>query len=82
MERNQLLEQVMALDFFLLELNLYLDTHPNDQRAIQIFNTTMVKARCAREAYERHCGPLTTYNSMNRGCSWQWINSPWPWERM
>jgi len=81
-ERYNLLRQVMALDFYLVELNLYLDTHPADQRAIQLFNTAMANARIAREAYERQCGPLTTYNSMNNGSSWQWINSPWPWENM
>lgn len=82
MERQMLLHQVMALDFYLTELNLYLDTHPNDQRAIQLFNAALAKAMCAREEYERQCGPLTTYCSKNDGPTWQWINSPWPWERM
>lgn len=37
-EYYQLLEQIQAADFVLVELTLYLDTHPNDQQALQQFN--------------------------------------------
>jgi len=32
------LEEIQAVDFALVELKLYLDTHPNDQQAMQQFN--------------------------------------------
>ena len=35
--------------------------------------------RKAAEEYNRVCGPLTNRDS--RGRRWDWINSPWPWER-
>ena len=32
-ERLELLKEIMALEFSLVDLNLYLDTHPEDERA-------------------------------------------------
>ena len=37
-EYYQDLEEIQAIDFALVELTLYLDTHPNDQQAMQQFN--------------------------------------------
>lgn len=78
--RENLLKEVMAADFYLIELNLYLDTHPCDQRAINLFNQSVTRARMLRENYERLYGPLTAMNSYSK-YPWQWIESPWPWEK-
>lgn len=37
-EYYQLMEQLQAVDFVLVELTLYLDTHNDDQEAIHQFN--------------------------------------------
>ncbi|MDI9568500.1 MAG: spore coat protein CotJB, partial [Bacillota bacterium] len=37
-DRRELLLKIMALDFTALELNLYLDTHPRDARALEDYN--------------------------------------------
>ncbi|MEH7495492.1 spore coat protein CotJB, partial [Neobacillus niacini] len=37
-EYYQMLEQLQAVDFVLVELQLYLDTHPDDLEAIKQFN--------------------------------------------
>ena len=37
-DRLELLKEIMAVDFSLVELNLYLDTHPLDQRALRLHN--------------------------------------------
>ncbi|MBR2564350.1 MAG: spore coat protein CotJB, partial [Paenibacillus sp.] len=34
----EMLEELQALDFVLVELNLYLDTHPGDFQAIEQYN--------------------------------------------
>ncbi len=77
--RQELLKEIMACEFTLIDLNLYLDTHPYDQRAIYIFNNTVQKARMLRNTYERMYGPLTA-SASNNPAKWQWIESPWPWE--
>lgn len=78
-QRERMLKEIMAYDFYLVELNLFLDTHPTNEKAINLFNETLKKARVLRENFEKVYGPLTTYNSFS-GTPWQWINSPWPWE--
>lgn len=77
--KAQLLREVMAADFTLIDLNLYLNTHPCDQNTITLFNNCVQRARMLRNEYERLYGPLTALNSTSK-CPWQWINSPWPWE--
>ncbi len=78
-DRETLLKEVMAADFTLIDLNLYLNTHPYDQRTIMLFYNCAQRAKMLRNEYERLYGPLTASNFPNP-CPWQWINSPWPWE--
>lgn len=42
-EFYQLLEEIQAIDFVIVELNLYLDTHPHDYEAINQFNENAEK---------------------------------------
>ncbi len=75
-----LLLELQAVDFVLVELNLYLDTHPNDAQALQQFNHyTQIRADLARR-YEAVCGPLLNFGHSASGFPWQWINTPWPWQ--
>jgi len=79
MNREKLLKELMAADFAVIDLNLYLDTHPNDQRAITIYNAMVQRAKMLRDSFERMYGPLTP---MFIGtCPFKWINEPWPWQR-
>lgn len=76
--KEKMLKEIMALDFMALELNLYLNTHPCDQRALMIFMSTVQQAKMARENYERMYGPLTA--AASKSYPWPWIEDPWPWE--
>lgn len=76
--RDKMLKELMALDFMLIELNLYLNTHPYDQKALMIFMSTAQRAKMARENYERMYGPITA--GASNSFPWPWIESPWPWE--
>jgi len=79
MNRERLLREVMAADFTVIDLNLYLDTHPNDQRAISIYNASVQRAKMLRAIYERMYGPLTPM--FFSSCPFNWIDKPWPWQR-
>jgi spore coat protein JB len=79
MNREKLLREVMAADFTVIDLNLYLDTHPNNQRAISIYNASVQRAKMLRANYERMYGPLTPMFFSK--CPFNWINEPWPWQR-
>ena len=80
MSKEKLLENLMALDFAAVDLQLYLDTHPGDGQALEAYNDTIEKAGEAREEYERCFGPLCSFRSA-AGNAWKWIDEPWPWER-
>lgn len=77
-EREKLLRAVMAADFTAGDLHLYLNTHPNDYRAVMIFVCAIQRAKQLRDYFERMYGPLTA--SASNSYPWPWINSPWPWE--
>lgn len=68
--------QVMA--FAIQELALYLDTHREDQEALDLYRSYQKMYQEGREAYERMCGPLN-HMSVNEG-EYKWLDEPWPWE--
>jgi spore coat protein JB len=81
MQRDSLLKQVTALDFVTVDLGLYLDTHPNDQLAIEEYNKTVLEAQAIRADYEKLYGPVCSFRVPNNGDNFAWINGPWPWEK-
>ncbi len=80
MTRNEMLMQIMQLDFYLIDLGLYLNTHPDDKDAVRMFNDYQKEVNALKERYKREVGPLTLgTSSENR---WNWTLNPWPWENM
>lgn len=78
MNRRALLRQLQALDFALQDTILYLDTHPDDPKALEYYRDIRARAAETRRMFEMLCGPLEAQNAAGR--SWEWINMPWPWE--
>lgn len=79
-QNENMLIELMAVDFAVIELNLYLDTHPNDPRALELYNMNVQKSKELRDRYEMLYGPLTARYSKSK-IPWQWISSPWPWNK-
>lgn len=79
LNREKLLKEVMAADFTIIDLHLYLNTHPYDQRALTLYNNSVQRAMVLRNQYERIYGPLNAQYSTS-AYPWQWIEDPWPWE--
>lgn len=80
MNRNDMLCQLMALNFSLIDLNLYLDTHPNDTKTIEAYNELNKEYTTLKKEYEETFGTLTPGTIKNN--QWTWISDPWPWEKM
>lgn len=76
---NSLLEKLMALDFMAVDLQLYIDTHPQDKNAISMYNKTLQEAQSYREQYEKEFAPLYSFRSPAIG-GWRWEKEPFPWE--
>jgi len=78
-QQAQLLK-IQQLQFAAIELNLYLDTHPNDQQALTSYNSIVPQLRQHIESYEQKYGPLFHFGMSTSQQFWQWIESPWPWD--
>lgn len=79
-EFYQLLEEMQAIDFVLVELNLYLDTHPTDFEAIKQFNDTAQKSMQLKVEFEQKFGPLMNFGRSYSNYPWDWKDAPWPWQ--
>ncbi len=74
-------KQIDALDFAILEMGLFLDTHPTDQTALAKRAQYMTERAEAVAKYEAQFGPYEVTKRKVRGTEqWTWINDPWPWE--
>lgn len=74
----ELLNQLQEIGFSTLELALYLNTHPTDERAVALHNTYASRYKELCEIYNMNFGPLTNMDLSK--CPWEYINGPWPWE--
>lgn len=72
------LVELQALEFVVLELGMYLDTHQDDTEAFRLFKQYAAMEKAARAAYESKFGPLTKGAAANAE-SYQWLSDPWPW---
>lgn len=79
-EYYQLMEQLQAVDFVLVELTLYLDTHNDDLEAINQFNHYAMERKRLKKAFESQFGPLQQFGNSYSGYPWNWDDSPWPWQ--
>lgn len=75
---NTPLAELQALEFVVLELGLYLDTHKDDTEAFNLFKQFTAMEKAARAAYESKYGPVTK-QAVATGDSYQWLSDPWPW---
>lgn len=79
-EQADMLTNIDALTFATIDLNLYLDVNPNDQRAIDLFNQYRSQKKELVKAYENKFGPLTLNSNALATYPWVWDDRPWPWE--
>lgn len=61
-----------ASAFAAWEMRLYLNTHPNDESALQMFE------QICRQTHQPNYA-CTFAPCVHNGC-WTWIQDPWPWE--
>ena len=79
-ERQNLLNEIGKIDFVIVELNLYLDTHPYDQHALDKMCYFQKIKKQLVEKYTELYGPLTSDFTVDND-EWKWATQNWPWER-
>lgn len=71
--------ELQVLAFAIHELALYLDTHADDQEALELYRAYQQMYHKGMMEYTKNYGPL---NHAMPGDSpgYQWLDDPWPWE--
>ncbi|MEK8126810.1 spore coat protein CotJB [Paenibacillus filicis] len=74
------LKELQAVDFVIVELTLYLDTHPDDQQALEQYNRFVHHRMQIAQQFQVEFGPLTSFGYSFSQAPWQWKEAPWPWQ--
>ena len=68
--RREMMQEIRALEFAINELALYLDTHPEDQKALCLHRKYCKKVKEVKDKYQKVYGPLTINFPCNK---WRWL---------
>ncbi|MDY3765804.1 MAG: spore coat protein CotJB [Lachnospiraceae bacterium] len=81
LSRAQLMQYINEVSFAVNDLLLYLDTHPDDEKAMAFYRENAEKRTTALRQYAMLYGPLTVDTALDSASrSWEWVQQPWPWE--
>lgn len=73
-EREKLLKRIAAEDFAVIELHMFMDSHPNNKEAAMKLKEHDMKSQMLRKEFEETYGPLMANQiQANR---WAWISEP------
>ena len=78
-EAMQRLQELQAVNFAITELGLYLDTHADDEEAVQLFNQYVEQYEMLRQQAADSGIALTQLESAAGSC-YTWLDDPWPWD--
>lgn len=79
MSKEQMMHWIMALGFCGDDMRLYIDTHPEDENALEYYKQCMELVNSARNAYCQVYGALSIQDELN-GNAWDWSKGKLPWE--
>ena len=78
--REALMRRIQSASFAVVDIGLYLDTHPTDALALDYYQKFRDLHAPAVAEYTQNYGPLTKEAVEVDDC-WAWVKAPWPWER-
>lgn len=78
--RCDLILQLSMTGFAMDDIRLFLDTHPGDSRAIELFNEYAKTYAALKQEYTDNYAGFTSYCRNNDDNMWVWNDFPMPWE--
>jgi len=77
----QMYTKISELEFAITDLNLYLDTHPNNKEALELFTKLSATLHSLKSDYGKMCAPICATDVKNE-VPFRWVSSEykWPWE--
>lgn len=79
LNKNNPLHMLMAYQFAIIDLQLYLDVRPNDTIVKELFDRYLDEYLKMKKLYEAQNGPITLCSEFNKGPMWKW-QKKWPFE--
>ena len=81
MSQSELIEIINELEFAITDLNLFLDTHPNEEEALKTFTTLAAALKSYKHDYVQKYGPISVTDSSDEA-PFEWVSEKhkWPWE--
>ena len=74
MKQEEMLCKIKEYKFSIIELGLYLDTHPEDEKALCLHRHYANILKELMDKYQKVYGPLTIDYPCNK---WRWLEEPW-----
>ena len=80
-DKAKMRKKIYELDFALHELNLFLDSHPENEKALELLEQYRKWRSNAVADYEQRFGNyIVNVSDVKAKAPWGWIEGPWPWE--
>ncbi len=73
------LAELMAIHFVVDELELYLDTHSEDNEAFRLYQSFLELKEEAHRRYVERYGVICQTDLLGKD-AYTWLRDPWPWE--
>lgn len=77
-ERDILLKKIGTCKFAIVDIDLFLNTHPGDTEMLQKRAEYERQLQPLVESFEKQYGSLTKSESGTN--TWAWVKDPWPWD--
>lgn len=78
--KEQLECYIRKVRFALIDIALFLNTHPCDTMALEDYHKLNKAYNEAMKEYARNFGPLRYSDVSSCDDRWKWVDQPWPWE--
>ncbi len=79
--KEMLLRKIQAIHIMAVDLQLFLDTHPDNTHALADYKSVTKEYQSLKREYEQCYGPLANFAYMTTFDAKSWNNDLWPWER-
>lgn len=74
---KDLMRAIMEADFVAQDLKLYLDTHPDDTRALEMYREAVRQYKACKATFEDTFYPLNA-TAAGRNGTWDWFDGTFP----
>lgn len=78
-EQQNMMRRLQVQGFVLDDVRLYLDTHPDDKKALEYYQKYRHLREQTAAEYAKRFGPIDSLQ-VESDSRWTWVDGPWPWE--